>query len=494
MKSDFARRTVLYQHRSLFGILLLSGLALVLASYQFWSLPSGLSGAEMASATTSGMSSPWALITNFSQNLASLVSMPWNFLQWLSLQIFGVSVFAIRLPAVILMVLSAVGLILLLTRWFKLSIALISSFLIITSVFFISLARSGTGSAMTIFLLTAALLAATNVIARKSDKLNLFLKIAALAALALLLYMQGGIYVVAILALAGFLHPRTRLLFLRMKTWKIVLAASAGILVILPLLAGILVELSRGEHAIFSSLLAFDGWWSAANLNSALGLLGLQPDLIGGIVAPVITIVGLIIVAIGVGKTALDFTSARAYLTLPLLTVAVVLTLWQPSLACLLFVPFALLTAIGLNTIIGKWYSLFPRNPYARVSAIIPLAVLVLCLSWTSVAQFARAQNYSAAVVYGYNQELSAARQQIVNYADRNQPVSLVVNTEQKQFYELLAKDFKNLNVDDKIPNYAKTVIVLNSANIRPENSTPITISSNWHAENNSLLRVYSFK
>ncbi len=43
----------------------------------------------------------------------------------------------------------------------------------------------------------------------------------------------------------------------------------------------------------------------------------------------------------------------------------------NPIFTSVTFVPIVLLLAAGLTSLIGYWYRLFPRNPYARVAGLI---------------------------------------------------------------------------------------------------------------------------
>ena len=189
MRSENIQKSVIYRFRHLFVFALLIALATTLITYKFWILPNGLSAAEMASLTQSGHFSPALLLSNFSEHLDWIVDLPWTIMQWLSLQVFGISTFALRLPAVFLGILSAVGFILVLRKWFMTNVAMATAMLAITSPIFISIARSGSSSIMTVFLSVVALYAATVILYSNSDKVglkSLLAKVSASIAMALL--------------------------------------------------------------------------------------------------------------------------------------------------------------------------------------------------------------------------------------------------------------------------------------------------------------------
>ena len=45
----------------------------------------------------------------------------------------------------------------------------------------------------------------------------------------------------------------------------------------------------------------------------------------------------------------------------------ILLALFNPDKLLICLVPAYLYMAIGIETLIGEWYRLFPRNPYARL-------------------------------------------------------------------------------------------------------------------------------
>jgi hypothetical protein len=165
---------------------------------------------------------------------------------------------------------------------------------------------------------------------------------------------------------------------------------------------------------------------------------------------------------------------------------ALVLSTWQPALVYLLFVPLTLLITVGIETLIRQWYDLFPRNPYARVLAVVPLAIMIASLGWTSIARFNLNQNYEITVVYHYSQEFQAARDVLTKNKDAR---VLVVANAQKPFYEVLGRDFPGLIVTTEPQNNTKN-IVLSSTDIE-NRKTPSYIITDSRRDNAVLLRVY---
>ena len=489
MKSDSAGEKILYKYRHAISFGVVGLFALIVAIWRFWALPNGLSSEEIAAATTAGHFSP-------GQILSEVVNLPWTILEWISIMIFGASTLAFRLPAVILMILAAGGLILLLRKWTRNNIAIISGFWAVTSTLFIGLARSGTSAAMTTFLIVMILLS-TSIIVRAVEEFGqgkeenrvkrswqaLLAKIIVCVALALFCYQAAGIYLVMLLVAVGVIHPKTRLIFLKSKPWKIAVGAVAGLAVLTPLIIGLIA----GGWSVIKVWLALDGAWSLDHLGT-LGstLIGFDSGLVGGLIIPVVTLVALVMAVLGAMKLCTDILSARSYLTLSLSLVTLVLAAWQPTLVYLLFVPAILLITVGIETLVRQWYDLFPRNPYARALAVLPLAIMIASLGWTSIMRFGLSQNYDINVTCHYNQEFMAARDVLVK--DKKARV-LVVAPDQKKFYEILERDFSGLKVVTKLQKDSKN-IVLNSASIKVQ-KTPIHIATGSHSNHAVLLRVY---
>jgi hypothetical protein len=488
MKKDSLRRSIFYRHRVLWGFGFFIIITALLAGYNFWSLPGGLTEAEMTAASISGHWSPLAV----SASSDWLVNLPWNFLQSTSIHIFGLSTFSVRLPAVILMCLVAAGMFFLIKKWSRFSLAMIGGLLMSASVLFISLARGGTPAAMALFLIVCALAAATTIVVDKRSKLvALAAKIAVGICLALLIYFPGGLYVTIALLLTGLLHPKVRLLLVRIKVWKMLLATLLAFCLMLPLIWTVALHWSNGGSETLYQLLLFDGQWSIANLTAVLdALFGSSADLVQGIMVPVITIVGLLLVVIGITRALVDAFSARSYLVLSTLAMTLVISLRQPGLIYLLLLPITLLTALGMEVLISKWYSLFPRNPYARGTAVVMLSVLVMAVACTSLMQYLSNQNYSSTVAYGYNMEFRMVRQEIRSRS--NEKVKLVVSSDQLAFYQVMQRNYPNLSVVDTLDKLDATTMILASSGQVVKKTLPSKIITSWHSNDPVLVRIYS--
>ena len=119
--------------------LLLIGLLLFAGIYT----PGGLSTQEMAAVIKSSS------IDMTSISSLAVTNLPFHLLQQASINLFGVSEFSIKLPSLILAFISAIGLILLLRRWFKPRIAVLASIIAITTGQFLFIAQNGAPDILT---------------------------------------------------------------------------------------------------------------------------------------------------------------------------------------------------------------------------------------------------------------------------------------------------------------------------------------------------------
>ncbi|MCD8561607.1 glycosyltransferase family 39 protein [Candidatus Saccharibacteria bacterium] len=153
---DFSKY-FLYRWRYVIGYtaigLLLAGLLIFSGLF----LPGGLSEAEMAATVQSAslsLSDPSTLITP---------NLPYYGFQAIIFSMFGISTFTIKLPSLILALLSALGFIALLRRWFTPNIAVLASFIAVTTGQFLFIAQTGTPSILYIFWPVALLLLGTQI-------------------------------------------------------------------------------------------------------------------------------------------------------------------------------------------------------------------------------------------------------------------------------------------------------------------------------------------
>ena len=425
------QRSWLYRYRYLLASILLAVIVLAISIYRFWSVPSGLSASEKLSAIASGQLA--------SGNITGLVNASWLIPEALAIKLYGMTIFALRLPALLLVVASILTMMLAIRAIYRPSLAMMGGLLMACSAFTISLGRAGTPAVMTVLLLTLAILLGYYVVNAKqkvAPAIGLALDLVALS------YMSGGLYIVVALAVVALLHPKSRYTIKRHKKLLAGIAVAYVILLLVPML------LISGCRTTLASLLVI-GTPSPANLRQlASGYVAGSAGLTGGLMTPMLTITGAIMVVIGLITLARrgGLLSLRSYVIISLLVAGVSMTTFNPDYIYLLFVPTILLEVIAIGYIVDKWHGLFPQNPYARSLAILALSILIGSISLLDINRYISAVNYRASVVYQYDQTLPAVNQLLTS--NPHAEIRLVVHSEMDyQLYSLLTNRYSNLRV-----------------------------------------------
>ena len=224
--SFYIYRLRYYLGYGLIGLLLV-GLLIFAGLYT----PGGISTQEMAMVVkTSGID-----LTSISS--LAITNLPFHLLQLASINLFGVTDFSIKLPSLLLGLLSAIGLILLLQRWFKPNIAVLASILAVTTGQFLYIAQNGTPGILYVLWSVSLLLLGTLI--AKKVKLQMLWQILFFVVAALSLYTPLSIYALVAMAVAVSLHPHLRFIVRQLPKAPIILAALLGIVIALPLILGI---------------------------------------------------------------------------------------------------------------------------------------------------------------------------------------------------------------------------------------------------------------
>ncbi len=425
------QRSWLYRYRYLLASILLAVIVLAISIYRFWSVPSGLSASEKLSAIASGRLA--------SGNITGLVNAPWLIPEALAIKLYGMTIFALRLPALLLVVASILTMMLAIRAIYRPSLAMMGGLLMACSAFTISLGRAGTPAVMTVLLLTLAILLGYYVVNAKqkvAPAIGLALDLMALS------YMSGGLYIVAALAVVALLHPKSRYTIKRHKKLLAGIAVAYLILLLVPILL-----IGRGRTTLASLLVI--GTPSLANLRQlASSYVAGSAGLTGGLMTPMLTITGAIMVVIGLITLVRQggLLSLRSYVIISLLVAGVSMTAFNPDYIYLLFVPTILLEVIAIGYIVDKWHGLFPQNPYARSLAILALSILIGSISLLDINRYISAVSYQASVVYQYDQTLPAVNQLLTS--NPHAEIRLVVHSETDyQLYSLLTNRYSNLRV-----------------------------------------------
>jgi hypothetical protein len=115
--------------------------------------------------------------------------------------------------------------------------------------------------------------------------------------------------------------------------------------------------------------------------------------------------------------------------------------------------------AMGISTLITNWYTLFPRNPYARLAGLVPLAVLIGGMVLSGIDRYVYGYLYSPQTASNFSNDLRLVNDQL-NDKTRGE-TTLVVGKQETAFYSVVA-------------HYRNQVSVVEVAQAQPTTSTVI--------------------
>lgn len=422
-------RFFVYRYRYWFGYgLITAGLIGALFFAGFF-LPGGISETEMASVVASSNVSIRDLDT------LAIVNLPYHLLQKISLALFGVSIISIKLPSIILALFSGIGLVLLLRRWFKPNTAVLVSLIAITTGQFLFIAQSGHPGILYLFWSVWLLLMAT-IIARQKQR-NALPKVAFFAIAALSLYTPLSIYMLLAIISAALLHPHLRYLVLQLSKLRLAIGGGVAVILLTPLVLAILQRPALGLELLGIPVSRPD---FGANLMSlAEQYLGFSQS--GGttLMTPFFALGSMLIIGIGIYNLVRTRFSAQSYVIMAWIVLLLPVIALNPTFTSITFLPLVLLLASGLNFLLSYWYSLFPRNPYARIGGLIPVIALVGVLLVSGIDRYVYGYRYDPDIVPSFSKDLRLLPDNTEH---------LVVGKEENDFYQVVAKYNPDLTVD----------------------------------------------
>ncbi len=406
-------------------------------------VPGGISTQEMETVIKSSTIS----LTNLDS--LAMTNLPYHLLQKVSLTVFGVSDFSIKLPSLVLAFFSALGLVVLLRRWFRPNIALLASVIAVTTGQFLFIAQSGTPDILYVLWAVWLLLLGT-LIAKRSGPRTLW-KVLFFIVSALSLYTPLSIYALVALALAAVLHPHLRYIIKQLSKRKLAGAFVLGVVITIPLLVGVAQSRELGL-----TILGIPSNWP--NVGANLGVLmqqylGFAQPSSTTLMTPVFGLGSMLIIGFGMMKLVRTWQSTQSYLIITWLLCLVPVLITNPRFTSVTFLPLVLLLATGLSSLLGFWYTLFPRNPYARVAGLIPLVALVAALVLTGLERYSYGYHYDPQTVQNFSHDLS-----LIPKDTR----TLVVSDGQLPFFRIVEAHTKNLTVTTQPTD--KTFVVTRAA------------------------------
>lgn len=422
-------------------------------------IPEGFSQAEEASALTSSQIA-------FDQNFLSstnTVDLPYHLVQRVSLKLFGLGTLGVRLPSLIFATLSMLFLLLILRRWLQENVAIAWGILVATSTWFLMLGRTGTPEIMVVFWTSLILLLATLV--SQQTKGYQAWKALSLVGIALSFYTPLMAYLFIASALAAMFQPHLRYVIRYAEKTSISLGLLLFAVILVPLAWHIwrdpivLRELLAIPERLPNPVVFFQG------LGTAVGsIVNPFQYSIGTIITPLLGIPTIAFATVGLIRTINDYHSVRSYVLLLWLAVLTPVIGLNPNYPHVMFVPVMLLGAIGTQVFFRYWYDLFPRNPYARIFGLLPLALLLGSTINFNYQRYFTGAVYARSSVQLYDPNPMLLHDTLASKTYRDQRIILVTTPDRKQLYEIdktIAKNLKVTTPAQYVPNATTNNIIV---------------------------------
>ncbi|MBR2587115.1 glycosyltransferase family 39 protein [Candidatus Saccharibacteria bacterium] len=479
----------LYRYRFIIGYITL-GLAFVSLIFLLPLIsPAGLSELERESVVTS-YNLHFSSITS-----GDLVDLPYHILQKISILIFGLTPYAIKLPSILVGLALGLLLILLLNRWFKSNVALLASIITVLSTPFLYLTGSGTPLIMLVFWPTLLLWLGSKIQGEKAPKPLWCFAFA--IALLLAIYTPHLIYLVAFIIFFALLNPHLRFTIKSLPKLPLI---CVGVII----LGGLVMWFTN----IFSNPAVASAIFFGDNLSVSKFFenikTGFAPffswnhPLEGVHLSPLIGLAHLALALVGLISTRRGFFASRNAIASCFIVFSLVLSGLVPDSALLLILPFSILTAHGLRYVLEKWYGLFPANPYARIFAIFPLSILLALMIVPSLTHYIYGYKYTPAVANNFNSDLSLVKSEL----KENSILVLPEDSLDMKFYKVFEDRHHAVQI------YSPKDELFASANLRediatlgkldefvlPKNYALSRIVTSPNRDNSDRIYIYSYK
>jgi len=422
----------LYKHRFLIAYSGLAVLAALLLGLYANILPPGLSAPEQQSAITSHALSLTELPT-----AQQVVNLPFHALQKFSMNWLGLSPFGVRLPSLVFAAITIFCLSFIIKRWFKVNVAIVATMIIVTSTWFLSIARLGTPDIMIPFWTSVLILCATYV-SQQTKRWHLWKALFGLSA-ALALYTPYMSYLFLATLIAAMAQPHLRYLIRQSSKVGLTIGIFFFALLMVPLCWGIYKDPSLIREIFAIPATIPEPVQFGRDLLQAISNLGWPFNVQSGpVVTPLVGLATLVLVGIGGMRLLGDFHSVRAYVLLIWMALLIPIIGFNPSNLTVLFVPVMLVMTIGLNLVVRYWYRLFPFNPYARIFGLVPLFFLIFSIMQFNYQRYTYTMLYSPEAGKIFNTDAFLAQKE-ADALPANSPLTIVAKPADQGLYKVIA-------------------------------------------------------
>lgn len=474
MKKIIISKLFLYRYRFIIGNVLL-GVAFIALMFLLPAIAQkGLSTAEMNSAVNSYYLGSDAVLNG------DLVDLPYRLLQKLSIMIFGLTAYTIKLPSIIVGLIFGLLLILLLNRWFKSNVSLLASTLIVLSTPFLFLAGSGTPLIMVAFWPTLLLWLGSKIQGEKRPKPGYCFAFA--LALLLSIFTPYMLYFAIFCVIFVLVQPHLR--FVVKSLPKLPFAVIS--LIVVAGLTSLIINIINHPDTIMQLLFAknFEIGHFFQNILAGLSpLFSWKTSLEGVFLSPLISLPTFALALIGLFSTTKGFFASRNSIASLLIVFGLIITGFKSEMIIFLILPLSILVAHGLKYMLEKWYGLFPTNPYARISALLPLTILFSIMIIPSLLQYIYGYRYNPNVADDFSDTLTVIRENLTNQ-------NLFVEEKDYRFYKILEAS-SEIKVFDSNTEWTGEVAILKNIEEKHEKYQLSRIITSPKVDNSDIIYLY---
>ncbi len=444
MKKLMLSETWLYRYRFVFGYSVLIVTCLFTLLYRLGDLLPGINSLEADTAAKS-------------MSVVDLLKYPVDFiyhlLQYASISSLGPSAFALRLPGVILAGLTLTLFFYIVENRFSKRAAIVSTLLLVSSSWFLNFARLGTTSTLTVFLVLLLFFLSIKL----NQKHSRFWLLLLVSAAALSVYSPYFIYLLVTGVLLSY--PSLRAYLKVAKNRDLYLALALFTVLVLPLIFS-----AVNNFEIAKELLVLPDRFPNPSeyLQNIFGVVGhviwrseAFPVLHLGTL-PMLEIFSVSMVALGLYHY--DHELSRHLSRLVLGGVVVVIALLavngdQSDYALLLpFVYFVL--AGGLVILFTQWNEIFPKNPLARLIAVVPISILLFIVGSYHVERYFVAWPNTPQVTVEHSEAYVKINDELDNNATNT---SVISSSTETRVLHPLEIHYKNVSFVADISDVAET-------------------------------------
>ena len=474
MKKIIISKLFLYRYRFVIGYVVLGTAFMIL----LFTLPlfaqNGLSDAEIGSATSSYYLGKNGILGG------DVVDLPYRLLQKFSITLFGLSPYAIKLPSIIVGLFLGFLLILLLNRWFKSNVSLLASCLIILSTPFLFLAGSGTPLIMLVFWPTLLLWLGSKIQGEKRPRPMYCFLFAIMMLLSI--FTPYMIYFAVFCVIFVLAQPHLRFVVKGLPKLPLIIV---GLLMLVGF-AVLGISIVNRPETITELLFSDDFQIGQFFGNIATGLAPVfswHNSLESVFLSPLISLPTFALALIGLFSTTKGFFASRNSIASILIVFCLIITGFNPQAVVFFILPFSILVAHGLKYLLEKWYGLFPENPYARVSAVLPLAILFGFMIIPGLLQYIYGYRYNPNIATEFSDRLSVIRENLTD--------EYLLVDKDYDFYKILETKTE-IKVIDQIEKVDKLAVLGKLAEGSEEYTLSQIITSPMR-DNSDIIYLYKY-